>query len=93
MLVPKAGLEPARGVTTSDFESGASANSATSAYAVNRRRSVLLLTKDILTKSANEVNSQIDFAVIDFAKIEKFVRWLPKFPLCQAGVKQRYAPG
>ena len=30
-LVPKAGLEPARGVTTLDFESSASANSATSA--------------------------------------------------------------
>ena len=45
-------------VTTSDFESGASANSATSAY----RRSLLLLTNDILTKSVNEVKSQIDFA-------------------------------
>ena len=31
-VVPKAGLEPARGVTTLDFESSASANSATSAY-------------------------------------------------------------
>ena len=31
ILVPKAGLEPARGVTTLDFESSASANSATSA--------------------------------------------------------------
>ena len=30
-LVPKAGLEPARGVATRDFESRASANSATSA--------------------------------------------------------------
>jgi hypothetical protein len=30
-MVPKAGLEPARGVTTRDFESRASANSATSA--------------------------------------------------------------
>ena len=30
-MVPKAGLEPARGVTTLDFESSASANSATSA--------------------------------------------------------------
>ena len=31
-VVPKAGLEPARRVTTLDFESSASANSATSAY-------------------------------------------------------------
>ena len=31
LMVPKAGLEPARGVTTLDFESSASANSATSA--------------------------------------------------------------
>ena len=31
-MVPKAGLEPARRVTTLDFESSASANSATSAY-------------------------------------------------------------
>ena len=31
LLVPKAGLEPARRVTTLDFESSASANSATSA--------------------------------------------------------------
>ena len=30
-MVPKAGLEPARRVTTLDFESSASANSATSA--------------------------------------------------------------
>ncbi len=30
-LVPKAGLEPARGITTRDFESRASAYSATSA--------------------------------------------------------------
>ena len=30
-VVPKAGLEPARRVTTLDFESSASANSATSA--------------------------------------------------------------
>ena len=30
-MVPKAGLEPARGATTADFESAASANSATSA--------------------------------------------------------------
>ena len=30
-MVPKAGLEPARGATTLDFESSASANSATSA--------------------------------------------------------------
>ena len=33
-MVPKAGLEPARGVTTLDFESSASANSATAAYFV-----------------------------------------------------------
>ena len=32
LLVPKAGLEPARRVTTLDFESSASANSATSAF-------------------------------------------------------------
>ena len=32
-MVPKAGLEPARRVTTLDFESSASANSATSAIA------------------------------------------------------------
>lgn len=34
-MVPKAGLEPARGVTTLDFESSASANSATSARLVS----------------------------------------------------------
>ncbi len=33
-MVPKAGLEPARRATTLDFESSASANSATSAYFV-----------------------------------------------------------
>ena len=45
-LVPKAGLEPARGITTHDFESCASANSATSAptfslYAVLRSKSTI----------------------------------------------------
>ena len=35
-MVPKAGLEPARGVTTLDFESSASANSATAAYSVGQ---------------------------------------------------------
>ena len=34
LMVPKAGLEPARRVTTLDFESSASANSATSATVV-----------------------------------------------------------
>ena len=32
MLVPKVGLEPTREFTSADFESAASANSATSAY-------------------------------------------------------------
>ena len=35
-MVPKAGLEPARGVTTLDFESSASANSATAANKAER---------------------------------------------------------
>lgn len=40
--MPKAGLEPARRVTTLDFESSASANSATSAC-------VMLSTRDIIS--------------------------------------------
>ena len=39
-MVPKAGLEPARRVTTLDFESSASANSATSAFVSARYRAI-----------------------------------------------------
>ena len=37
-LVPKEGVEPSRGVTSADFESAASADSATSAYVKVRKR-------------------------------------------------------
>ncbi len=40
VLVPKVGLEPTRDFTSADFESAASANSATSAY---RYASVIFL--------------------------------------------------
>lgn len=48
LLVPKAGLEPARRATTLDFESSASANSATSAC-------VMSSTIDILPLCFNNV--------------------------------------
>ena len=49
-VVPKAGLEPARRVTTLDFESSASANSATSAY-----RAFLIGTNIILPEGFGSV--------------------------------------
>ena len=49
-VVPKAGLEPARRVTTLDFESSASANSATSAY-----RAFLMGTNIILPEGLGSV--------------------------------------